>query len=180
MAARDYNDWVNNDGLRIRFGTGEAQVGRAGSLASLGAFREVVVDVVAADLKAHDDSTDPTTILDYQTRIPAGAWLESATLVVETAFAGATATLDIGLVQASDQEAAFTDEDDDGIDSAIAVTAIDAVGDTITCDGALIGTTLGTDSGGYLVTAEAGTATFTAGTAKLVIKYREPVNTAQV
>lgn len=173
MAEREFKDWVNDDGLRIRFGTGEALVTRGGVVEN-GVEHVVEIELLASDLKAYDDSTDPTTILDWNTRIPAGAFLKSAELTVLTAFAGATATLDIGLVNASDQEAAFTDEDDDGIDAAIAVTAIDAAGDTITCDGALIGTTLGSDSGGYLVSAEAGTATFTAGEARLRIHYFMP------
>jgi len=172
--ARDLNQWVNDDGLTVRFGTGEAEVARGGQVGGVRENHTIVVELIATDLKAYDDATDPTTVLDWNTRIPAGAFLKSAELQVLTAFAGATATLDIGLVQASDQEAAFTDEDDDGIDAAVAVTAIDAVGDTIACDGALIGTVLGADAGGYLVSAEAGTASFTAGEARLVIEYYIP------
>jgi len=177
MAERNYNSWVNNDGLRIRFGTGESLVSRGGELPYASEVHTIEVELLAADLKAHDDSTDPTTVLDFNARIPEGAFLKSAELEVITAFAGATATLDIGLVDADDQLAAFTDHDDDGIDSAIAVTAIDAEGDVITCDGALIGTTLGasgTGEGGFLISAEAGTATFTAGEARLRVKYYIP------
>lgn len=174
MAARDYKDWVNADGLRITFGTGESLIGRGGEYNLGGPNRVVQMEVRAADLKAHDDSTDPTTVLDYNVRIPKGAYLEKADFEVLTAFAGATATLDIGLVKASDMAAAFTDLDDDGIDAAIAVTAIDAEGDTITCDGALIGTALSTDSGGYLISAEANTATFTAGVGLLRVYYAMP------
>lgn len=174
MAERAFNDWVNDDGLRIRFGAGEALVSRGGELPYASAHHIVEIELLASDLKAHDDATDPTTVLDWSTRIPTGAFLEKAELEVITAFVGATATLDIGLVTASDQEAAFTDEDDNGVDAAIAVTAIDAIGDTIACDGALIGTTLGSDSGGYLVSAEANTATFTAGEARLRLYYFIP------
>jgi hypothetical protein len=138
------------------------------------AHHVIEIELLASDLKAHDDSTDPTTVLDWNTRIPGGVVIEKAELEVITAFAGATATLDIGLVDADDQEAAFSDLDDDGIDAAIAVTAIDAAGDTIACDGALIGTTLAAQTGGYLVSAEAGTATFTAGEARLRIYYFHP------
>jgi len=179
MTARSYNDWVNDDGLRIRFGRGLAQVTRGGEFSDADGGRTLVeVDVVGTDLKAFNDATDPTTILDWNTRIPPGAYLEAAELDVQVAFAGATATLTLGLVKASDQVAAFTDLDADGIDATIAVTAIAAAGDTITCDGALIGTVLGTDSGGYLVSAEAGTANFTAGKAKLRIWYRMPLDSS--
>jgi len=180
MTARDYNDWVNDDGLRITFGTGEAQVGRGGEYSDMAGDVEVVLDIIATDLKAFNDATDPTTVLDYHIRIPEDSFLLSAELVVEVAFAGTNATLDIGLVDASDMSAPFTDLNDAGIDSAIAVTAIDAVGDTIACNGALIGTVLSSDAGGYLISAEAGMASFTAGKAKLIVKYRVPVNSALV
>ena len=174
MAERDYNSWVNDDGLRIRFGPGEALVSRGGQTADAAGIHRIEIEVLADDLKAHNDSTDPTTVLDWNTRIPAGAFLKSAELTILTAFAGATATLAVGLVQASDQEAAFTDEDPDGLIAATAVTSIDAEGDVVTGAGALVGTTLGSDSGGYLVSAEAGTATFTAGEGRLVIEYFMP------
>lgn len=174
MAERNWNDYVNADGLRQRYGTGEAEVTRGGELPYASANHIIEIELLATDLKAHDDATDPTTVLDWNTRVPTGVVIEKAELEVITAFAGATATLDIGLVKASDQEAAFTDLDDDGIDAAIAVTAIDAAGDTIACDGALVGTTLASDDGGYLVSAEAGTATFTAGEARLRIYYFVP------
>lgn len=174
MTERSFNDWVNSDGLRVRFGTGEALVTRGGQLPNTSGEHIIEIELLASDLKAHDDATDPTTIIDWNTRIPGGAFLKEAELTVITAFAGASATLDIGLVDADDQLTAFSDLDDDGIDSAIAVTAIDAVGDTIDCDGAKIGSTLAAQSGGYLVSAEAGTADFTAGEARLRITYFIP------
>lgn len=176
--ARTYNDVVNADGLYLRYGRGEGQLGRGGQYHDLGAHRVIELDLVGTDLNAFDEATDPTTVLDYHVRIPKGAYLEKAELEVEVAFAGASATLDIGLVKASDMAPAFSDLDDDGIDAAIAVTAIDAVGDTITCDGALIGTVLATDAGGYLISAEANTASFTAGKAKLRVFYHMPLNSA--
>lgn len=179
MTARSYNEYINADGLYIRKGRGEAELGRGGEY-SLGGGRHLVeIDLVATDLKAHNDSTDPTTVLDYNVRIPPGVFLERAEVQVTTDFVGASATLDIGLVKASDLAAAFTDLDDDGIDSAVAVTALQ-IDDTmpIVCDGALISTTLGTDDGGYLVSAEAGTASFTAGVAKVRIWYSVKAQTA--
>jgi len=176
MTERTFNQYVNADGLHFRYGRGEAELGRGGEYNFLGPQRITEVYVVGTELRAFDDSTDPTTIVDWHTRIPTGVHLEKADFEVQVAFAGATATLDLGLVQASDMEYALTDEDDDGIDSAIAVTAIDAVGDTIACDGALIGTVLGSDSGGYLVSAEAGTANFTAGKGLLRLYWRPVVN----
>lgn len=103
--------------------------------------------------------------------IPSGAWIKSATLFVKTAFVGATGTLTIGLY-----DKAGTAIDADGIDAAIAVTAIDAVGDVVLCNGALVGglvtgvSSLTTDSGMYIGALSA-TANFTAGAARLVVEY---------
>lgn len=176
MTERSFNSWVNNDGLRIRFGTGESLVTRGGELPYASEYHTIEIELLYSDLKAYDDATDPTTVLDWNTRIPEGAYLLSADVEVITAFAGATATLDIGLVDADDQLAAFTDHDDDGIDSAIAVAAL-AAGTVIACDGALLKKTLGasgTGAGGFLISAEAGTANFTAGEARLKVRYYMP------
>lgn len=184
--AREYNEYVNADGLYIRKGRGEAEFGRAGEYCFGGPKRVVEVDLVATDLNAFDDSTDPTTVLDYNVRIPPGAFLEGAELQVLSDFVGASATLSIGLANASDMVPAFTHTGDlsaIGIDEEIAVTALQ-VDDTmpIVCDGSLISTELPSVSdstvhkGGFLVTAEAGTANFTDGAAKLRIYYSMPVN----
>lgn len=97
--------------------------------------------------------------------VPANAIITSATFYVETAFAGATATLTFGMIQ----EDGSTAIDADGIDATIAVTAIDAVGDIIACDGALVGASIGS-ADGYLTVTTA-TADFTAGKGRLVIEY---------
>lgn len=181
--------WYNDDGLRVKFNTEKATVGRAGEFGTAIEDITIEVDVVYSDLNDYDDSTDPTTILDHDTRIPPGAFLKSAEFIVETAFDSAadTATLSFGLCDASDMEPALTHTgalSATGIDATIAETSIDAEGDTITCDGANIGTTLPTTSdssdhkGGFLITAEQGTENFTAGKGKLVVKYRVPVTTS--
>ncbi len=158
--------WNNDDGLVVLFGDEQGAVTPAGSPAQAGEYKTIVYDVASADLPAHTVTAD-TILGGYaNVAIPAGAFLASATLEVTTAFAGATGTLTIGTVT----QAAVT-IDSDGIDAAIAVTAIDAVGDTIACDGALIGTVLAADS---FVSVNVGTATFTAGKARLTVKYRVP------
>lgn len=157
--------WYNSDGLYVRFGTEKTVPALGGESSTDGAKREVTIDFDYADLAAFGTEK----IIGEGVVIPSGVFLESATLVVETAFAGATATLSLGLID-TDRSTAW---DADGIDAAIAVTAIDAVGDTIACDGALIGTTLSNSVGGY-VTATVGTANFTAGKARLTIVYYHP------
>ncbi len=89
--------------------------------------------------------------------------LVSATLITETAFTSlGSPTLDIGL-----QQEDGTDISETGIDAAIAMTAIDAVGETVVCDGASIGTVLTYNS---YVTIDIDTADYTAGRAKLIVQ----------
>ena len=152
--------WLNGDGLVVKFGTTEAESTIGGENTTDGNTRVLEFDLTFADLAA----TGVEGILADNVRIPDGAFLEEATFTVTTAFAGATATLTLGVIDADRSTAV----DADGIDVAIAVTAIDAIGDVITCDGALVGTTLAT---GGLVTATEGTAAFTAGAGKLRLKY---------
>lgn len=156
-------EWFNPDGLLVRLGTTEADVTKAGQRTTYGEVQETRVVVDWADLEAFGTET----IFDGSTTIPNGAHIKSAEFYVDEAFAGATATLGFGLID-QDRSTAI---DADGIDAAIAVTAIDALGDTITCDGALINTTL-TNTG--LVTATVGTANFTAGKGVLTIKWYIP------
>ena len=68
--------------------------------------------------------------------IPAGSYITKATLVVTTAWtSGGSGTLGIGL-----QNSAGSAIDADGIDAAIAKTAL-AVNTAVACDGALVGGT---------------------------------------
>jgi hypothetical protein len=98
--------------------------------------------------------------------IPAGAYITKASLIVTTAFVGATAALNIGL-----QTLAGSAIDADGIDVAIAVTAIDAIGDVVACNGALVAGVLTVGTANAYVSFDYDTAAFTAGAGKLVIEY---------
>ena len=137
--------------------------------------------------------------------IPSGAHIISATLYVTEAFtSGGSGTLTIGLWN-DDGDGTYTVLDSDGIDATIAKTAIDAIadlsvvitgdtgqpaaflpitvnqaidaiGDHLACDGALVGSAAaalaGTAGRPLYVSAIFATAAFTAGVADLVIKYR--------
>lgn len=105
-------------------------------------------------------------------RLPSHARIARATLRVITAFAGGT-SYNLGLYEEDG-----TVIDADGIDAAIALTAIDAVGDVVNCDGALVGLLvgIGVERGSLRVAA---TGTFTAGKAQLEIVYEEFTDRAQ-
>lgn len=101
--------------------------------------------------------------------IPANAFITKATLEVTTAFtSGGAATLTIGLVEPDG-----TPIDPDGIDAAIALTAIDAVGERVLCDGDLVTGLAGIGAAAGQIIATFGTAAFTAGAATLTIEYQE-------
>lgn len=150
--------WTNSDGLVVGFGTRTVET-NAGAQPSLGGLRQQVkVRIKASTLPASDVSDQ----LLYGVTIPADSLLESAKLFVTTAFAGATAVLNIGTY-----DSAGAAVDADGIDVAIAVASL---GDNvvIACDGAQIGTVLAADC---RIGLDYDTAAFTAGEGWLVVEY---------
>lgn len=154
--------WTNPDGLRVRFGTDEATSALVGSPAQSGSYKEVIADFTYADLPAFGTETFLGGV--PRVALPAGVLLREVLLIPTAAWASSgSATLTLGL---SKQDG--TTIDADGIDATIAKTAIDAIGETVTCDGALINTVLAYDS--YL-SVTVGTADFNAGAMKMVIKY---------
>lgn len=99
--------------------------------------------------------------------LPANSRIRRATLTTITAFAGGT-SYNIGLYQSDG-----TVIDADGIDAAVATAAINAEGESVVCDGALVNNTAGIGAAaGQVVFAATGT--FTAGKARLTVVY-EPL-----
>lgn len=99
--------------------------------------------------------------------IPANSVIINADLVMKTAAtSGGAATLTIGTYNA-----AGTAVDADGIDATIALTAIDAIGDVVQCDGAQVNGLVTTGTAATHVGVIYGTAAYTAGAATLVIQY---------
>lgn len=162
--------WTNNDGLYIKYGAEEANVGGGGEYRWNGPFTELEFDVQWNKLNAFGT----VTILDETVRIPSGVILTYAEFEPTIGFtSGGAATISFGLYD-TDRTTAY---DEDGIDATIALTAIDAVGETVTCDGALVNTKLSNDTP-CLVTATVGTANYTAGQGKLRLRYFVPTPTA--
>ncbi len=156
----------NSDGLSVNYGIKPKAYG--GHVGNDGALHQLELEIEFGEglPTIADGNTMIGGHVGGAAMIPSGALLRSATLIVTTAFAGATATLDIGTMT---QAGVAIDED--GIDAAIAVTAIDAVGDEIACDGALIGTIIAQDS---FISLDVDTADFTAGKGTLVVEYLLP------
>lgn len=157
--------WYNSDGLYIKFGTEEGTVGKAGEYRSPGPQRFVEYDITLTSLATTE------AIIDDNTVIPAGARIEKVEVYTTTAAtSGGAATLDIGFVR-TDRSTTY---DDDGLVAALALTAIDSVGETSaltkgsTGAGALVGTVLANNG---LLTASYNTAAFTAGAVKVRVYW---------
>lgn len=151
--------WTNSDGLYIKFGTDEAAQALGGAVQEDGGVHTLEFTINASDFNALTN-----TILSDTAFIPSNALIISSNFTVETAFVGATATVDFGLVRKN----RTTEIDYDGLDAAIAVASLTAKA-SINGDGALIGTRL---SQAALVTARNNTADLTAGKGVLTITYR--------
>ena len=149
--------YTNADGLQQQYGTRSVLSG-AKEAAGVGVKKHLILDFNGVGL------VDTTPVLDLSAaRLPAGAYVISSTLLVETTFTGATATLDIGTFKASDGTAL----DIDGFVAASAVAGLTAGAD-IAGAGAQIGTIIAEDT--YVI-ATYNMAAFTAGKARCVIEY---------
>lgn len=152
--------YTNADGLLVLTNGAQGSVNLTGGTEY--GVKFLVIDI--ADATAIGSSAAAPAAND--SFIPAGAYITKASLIVTTAFAGSSAALNIGL-----QTAAGAAIDADGIDAAIAVTAIDAIGDVVACNGAAVAGVVTVGTAPAYVSLDYDTAAFTAGAAKLVIEY---------
>lgn len=156
--------WMNNDGLYIKYGTDEATAGKAGAFGDVESGQHVI-EVNIPDVTVL--STSETYILDDNTFVPAGMFVQKVEVIATTALTGANALLCIGLIR-RDRSTAY-DADGFVIDAPVADFA--AAGNIVTYTqgsdehGALIGTTLA--NSGYLVAFEGDANAFTAGALKI-------------
>lgn len=158
--------WTNNDGLYIRMGTDEATATLGGEFPTPVAGMHVAeVRITLTGLALTSSVMANTTI------IPSGATIHKVEVIAETAAtSGGSAALNVGLHRL-DRTTAI---DADGLVAALALTAIDTLGETSelhkgsTGAGALIGTEL-TNPG--VIVADYDTAAYTAGEALIRVYY---------
>lgn len=154
--------YTNTDGLRVLTNDDQGAVkvqGTSGTAMS----QVLVMDITFTAL----GTTFTSTNIDLNNPfIPAGSLIKRADLVMTTAATSSgSATLTIGTYNAAGAAIVAA-----GIDSAVALTAIDAVGETVRCDGTHT-TTAGYIAENAYIGAIYGTAAFTAGVGKLYIEY---------
>jgi len=154
--------WTNSDGLEVNFGLDRT----TSAVSGITAGKEKILVIDLADATALGD-TDTAAPAADEAFIPAGALVLSAHFYVETAFTtGASGTLDIGFKKADGSNI-----DDDGVDAAVAVSAL-AANMAVACDGALVDGTEWLQFNSYpMFTYDTGA--LTAGAGKLIIKYIE-------
>ena len=155
--------YTNSDGLRVLTGSDQGAELKQG--VSAGAMVQTLV--LDFDLTAVGTSFGASDINLNNPYIPANSLILRADLVMTTpATSGGSPTLDIGTYNS-----AGTAIDADGIDAAIALTALDlAGGETVRCDGAHL-TTVGRVSVDAYIGLIRAVTTYTAGAGKLYIQY---------
>lgn len=155
--------YTNTDGLRVLTNDDQGVVKTQGTTATA-ATQVLVVDLTFTSIGssfglANIDLNNPF--------IPAGSVILRADLVMTAAATGASSTLTIGTYNAAGTAIVAA-----GIDSAIALTAIDGIGETVRCDGTHM-TTAGYIAENAYIGAIYGTAVFTGGVGKLYVEYRK-------
>ena len=155
--------YTNADGLFVLTDGAQGAVNNEGVTARA-SRQTITVDITAANT----GSTFGASNIDpLAPQLPAGSIIVNADLVITSPFtSGGSATLTIGTYNA-----AGTAIDADGIDAAIAVTAIDADGDVVQCDGAQVSGLVTVGGAAAYVGWNWGTAAFTGGAAKLIVEY---------
>lgn len=155
------NLWTNSDGLIVGFGTHTVDNETSAKPSTSGVVQQVTLKIVGENLL---DAAVPDALQAANSvTIPSGSLIQSAVLIVTEAFAGATAVLDIGTINASTGAIV----DDDGLVAATAVASLTAGAD-IAGAGAQVGVV---SSVPLKVYASYDTAAFTAGEATLVVQY---------
>jgi len=169
--------YTHKDGLTQVYGprsTTDKAVTR--KLNSGGMIQELVVDFDYTHLGStiatwlDEDASGGSTVdspSGLHAFVPANATIIDCVLHVKTAFdsAGDSATLTLGFYNS-----AGTAIDADGIDATVAETAIDAAGDVVVCDGALAAN-VDVGAANAYIAGIYGTEAFTAGEARLVVRY---------
>jgi hypothetical protein len=162
----------NFDNLFVRYGTTEATSAKYGEYSTLGPERIYETKIDFSDFAAFGTNT----ILANETSLPLGSHIERVIVEVETAFAGATATLSLGLIQ--EDRSTTTGLGTTVLANAITVaTLVNGAIIELKVGASFVGSLVG--SGGNLTvnglfTALVGTANFTAGSAKVRIFYTTP------
>lgn len=159
--------WLNEDGLYLKYGTEKTTANKAGEYVTTGPLRmiEVLIDLTAL--------TETETVQSDVTFFPKMR-IERVDVVTRTAAtSGGTPALDVGLYR-MDRTTAI---DADGLVEALAMTAMDAAGETTSLSAPTTGTSVGnligttTSLPAYITASRTTSDAFTAGAVAVRIFY---------
>lgn len=160
------------DGLVVGYGTHTVD-NDVGTVNDGGTVKQYRIELSDATALEDTDAITVASIPPQSVLIPRGSVIKSANFSVTSVFtSGGAATLDIGFYSA----AAVVD-DANGIDADIALTAIDAIGDIVACDGAVVGGVVpvgATSNSDVVVVFGFEAAVFTAGAGVLTLEVIVP------
>lgn len=149
---------TTSQGVRKHYGPRDTEKKAPSRPVTSGEVKEHVVEF------AYDSLPEASELDNLVTVIPANAFILSSHLYVSEAWVGGT-SLTIGLAEPDG-----TAIDADGFDAAVLTAAL-TDNAWIVNDGDLVGDTVGTTAGQVVATVAG---TYTAGAAKLVVRYLEP------
>lgn len=154
----------NIDGLSQAYGRDQGGPAVGGEIGGVGVDRVADIEIDFSNLAAFGTEKRLGALPVYS--LPEGALITEAYIDVDTAFtSGGAATLIVGLVE---EDGSVVDAD--GLIASTALSALNAVGKHVTGAGTLVrGVAISQKS---FISATVGTANYTAGVARLIVKYR--------
>lgn len=162
--------WLDNAGLYQKYGVDQTIPGIGGEYRTNAELREIEFTVTLTAAAYPFGATN--YILDDNVVLPSGVRIQEVETYVETAGAGATATLDVGLIRTD----RTTVTSANGLIAAKTVASMTA-GEkaVITPGGTFAGSLIGTTTTNVNhVSIRVNTASFTAGVIKIRIRYYRP------
>ena len=131
--------WTNKDGLIVGFGT-HSEDNDVLAVVEGGTVKTYTIELSDATALEDTDAITVASMPPQNVHIPRGSYIQKASFVVTTIFTSeGSATLDIGTYKAGGDGSSSGDDVAAGIDADIALTALDAIGDAVACDGSLVG-----------------------------------------
>ena len=166
--------WTNSDGLVVGFG-GHTADNDVPAVTGVGSTRFYTVELPDATALEATAAITSASIPPQSVTIPHGSYIKSANFQVTVPFTtAANGNLDIGLWSNASTPVL---DDINGIDAAVDILVLDAIGDVVVCDGAVVGGVVPvgkTNDADCVVTFGYETGVFTAGAGILTLEVVTP------